>query len=76
MLNMCSHSILLLGKSDCSAQKNCSCNHPWQLKMWKTLTLFLIFKLHGKFLCVLQNYLALGNLSNLSFLTGAEQLIC
>jgi len=28
------------------------------------------------FLCVLQNYLALDNLSNLSFLAGAKQSIC
>jgi len=40
------------------------------------LSPFLIFKLLAQFLCVLQNYLAPGNLSNLSFLAGPEQLIC
>jgi len=39
----------------------------------KILIPFLIFKLLGS---VLQNYCAPGNLSNLSFLISAEQLIC
>jgi len=43
-------------------------------KFLNILTPFLIFKLPGKLLCVLQNYLAPGNLTNLSFLAGAEQL--
>jgi len=36
--------------------------------------IFLFSSFLAKFLCVLQNYLAPGNLSNLSFLAGAEQL--
>jgi len=44
-------------------------------KISEILTPFLIFKHMAKFLCVLQNNLASNNLSNLSFLASAEQLI-
>jgi len=43
-------------------------------KFLKILTHFLIF--NQNFYMCLQNYLVPGDLSNLSFLPGAEQLIC